>query len=218
MDDFPGNSRLPKGPESEPQKLEERQVERIVNTQVIQRKRGFLYKVKKVFFGGDFKTAAQYVGGDVILPMLRDMLFAVVTSSAERSIYPDRYGSRPPPMGSRVRYDRGPIRAYPPDPRDQWQNPRGRVPDQSSRRSYRINTRDSDEIIIGSRAEAEAVVEDMFRDLEKYQVVTWGSLKERLGLETSYIDQKWGWTYLHNVHISQVRDGYLLDLPPMEEV
>jgi hypothetical protein len=215
LDDFPGNSKLPRGPE--PEKSEERQVERIVTTPVIQRKKSFFHKVKDVFFGGDFKTAAKYVAGDVLLPMFRDMLFQTVISSAERSIYPDAYGRRPPPLGSRVRYNSMPERRYPPDPRDRW-DPRGRIPDQSSRRTYRVNTRDSDEIIIGSRAEAERVVEDMFKDLEKYQVVTWGSVKEMLGLETSYIDQKWGWTYLHNVNIRQVREGYLIDLPPMEEV
>jgi hypothetical protein len=215
LDNYPGNPRLPRG--EEPTKPEERKIERIVTTEVIQRKRSFFYKLKNVFFGGDFKTAAQFVGGDVLLPMLRDMLFAVVTSSAERSIYPDTYGRRPPPMGSRVRYDSRPVRTYPPDPRDRW-DPRGRVPDQPSRRSYRVNTQNSDEIIIGSRAEAERIVEEMFKDLERYQVVTWGSLKEMLGLETSFIDQKWGWTHLHGTDIRQVRDGYLIDLPPMEEV
>ena len=43
-------------------------------------------------------------------------------------------------------------------------------------------------------------------------------LYDLTGLPSAHVDNKWGWTYLTNTEIRQIRDGYLLDLPPMEEI
>lgn len=219
MENYQSNSKLPKPSDesTEPEKQVE-VIEKIVTGKVIQRPKGFMHKVRDVFFGGDFKNAAKYVAGDVLLPMIRDMLFNSIITSAERTIYPDEYGRRAPMARARYQYSSLPERRYPADPREQWQ-PRGRIPDQAySRRSYRSNRRDADDFIVETRAEAESIVEDMFRSLEKYQVVTLAYVKEKLGIEAPFMDNKWGWYNLHGVNIRQVREGYLIDLPPLEDV
>lgn len=78
--------------------------------------------------------------------------------------------------------------------------------------------RDTPEVILPTRSDAEAVLEMMLNYLDKYGVVALAELHELVGLETSHTDQKWGWTVLRNIPIRQVRDGYTIELPPMEEI
>ena len=74
------------------------------------------------------------------------------------------------------------------------------------------------DVILGTKEQAELVAERLIDILEKYDVASLADLYDLLGLETSHIDQKWGWTYLGNVQVHQVRQGYLLELPPLEEI
>jgi hypothetical protein len=73
-------------------------------------------------------------------------------------------------------------------------------------------------VIVGTREEAELVIERLIDVLDKYDVVSLAALYELLGLETSYIDNKWGWTNLSSAQVRQIRQGYLLELPPLEEI
>jgi len=62
------------------------------------------------------------------------------------------------------------------------------------------------------------VVERLIDILDKYEVVSLADLYDLLGLPTSPIDNKWGWTVLKQVEIRQTREGYLIELPPLEEI
>jgi hypothetical protein len=54
--------------------------------------------------------------------------------------------------------------------------------------------------------------------LEMYEVVSVADLNDLVGFETSYVDQKWGWTYLGNARVRPIREGFLVDLPPAEPI
>ena len=73
-------------------------------------------------------------------------------------------------------------------------------------------------MILASREEAELVLERLLDIISKYEVASLADLYDLTGLPSSHVDNKWGWTYLNNTEIRQVRDGYLLDLPPLEEI
>lgn len=81
-----------------------------------------------------------------------------------------------------------------------------------------MNRHEINDIVVGTREEAELVVERLGDILETYDVVSLADLNELLGLQTSPIDNKWGWTFIKNVPIRQIRQGYLLELPPLEEI
>jgi hypothetical protein len=91
------------------------------------------------------------------------------------------------------------------------------IPDQGPR-SIRVNRRDANDIILTSREEAELVIERLIDIIDKYDVASLADLNDLLGLPTSHVDNKWGWTYLNNVEIRQIRNGYLIDLPSLEEI
>ena len=72
---------------------------------------------------------------------------------------------------------------------------------------------DFDEIVLDSRVEAEAVIDRLFDLVSRYESATVADLYEIVGLSSTHIDHKWGWTDLRGAGVSRIRDGYLLDLP-----
>lgn len=188
-----------------------------VSGEVIVRKKPFGHKFKTVFFGGEFKEVVRYVSWDVVLPGIRDLGYDVFVNGARRAFYGDRgayHRGRPGsiPVTSRAQYN-NPIRRIA-DPRV-TSGPR--LPDQPPI-AYRQNKKEANEIILVSRDEAESVLEQMLNCVDVYGVVSLADLYEIIGQPKAHTDQKWGWTDLRPNSIKQIREGYLLELPPMEEI
>lgn len=74
------------------------------------------------------------------------------------------------------------------------------------------------DLIFTSREEAESVLEMLGDIIDKEKVATKMELLEICGRPTQYTDQKWGWSFIGNAEIIQIREGWLLDLPPMEQI
>lgn len=72
------------------------------------------------------------------------------------------------------------------------------------------------EIIVSSRAEAEAIVAKMDELIEKYTAVTLADVYRMIGRSIEYTDDKWGWRNLESAHIKRVGQGVLLVLPTLE--
>jgi hypothetical protein len=208
--DYQSNSR--KQREGLPIGESEKKVEKVVTGEVIQKPKSIGRKFKDIFFGGDIRLATRFVTGEVLLPALRNLVVEMTSKGIERVVYGESTFRRqyhdPRP---RIMYN-NPL--YRPDPRQpNIPVPMRRIPDQNFR-----TRRDAQDIILQNREEAELVVERLIDIIDKYQVVSLADLYDLLGLQTSHIDNKWGWTYLNNVEIRQIRDGYLIDLPPLEEI
>jgi hypothetical protein len=206
--DYQGNTNKEK---EATDKKPEKNIEKVVTVEVIQKPKPIGRKFKETFFGGDFKMSMRYVAGDVLLPALRNLIVDMTTKGMERIVFGESsYRRRPSEYRPRVQYNNPIYRAQ--DPRE---ISRGRVPDQPRYRSSRYEIKD---IVIADRGEAELVVERLIDIIDKYEVASLADLYDLLGLATSHVDNKWGWTYLNNVEIRQIRDGYLIDLPALEEI
>ena len=73
---------------------------------------------------------------------------------------------------------------------------------------------DLNEIELGTRADAEAVLDSLYKLLSNYEVVTVGDYLELVGLSSSYDDARFGWTDLRGTKINRTTSaGYVLDLP-----
>lgn len=212
MEDYAGNSKKDKKKTKE---IAKDPIEKVVVGEVVQKHKGIGRKFKEVFFGGDSRHAAEFVASDVILPALRNLVVDMVTKGAERLIYGESSRGRSgggPSYNYSGRYSVGA-----PGSRAPWvPDPRGPVGPQINR--GRQNRHDIRDIILATRQEADLVVERLIDILEKYDVVSVSDLYELLGLETSFVDQKWGWTNLTGVQVRQIRQGYLLELPLLEEI
>lgn len=215
--DFPSNSHNVLGELKAP-KAEKppKDVQKVVVGEVVQRKKPLGRRMKAIFFGGEFKGATKYVVADVLIPAFRNMIVDATSKGVERVVYPDsprrRYDSiRPPRVSYNSPYDR-----Y-----SQQERGRSRVmlPDQPPRDVPSSNRRqDSGEIIFVSRDEADRVAERLTDIVDKYEVASVADLHGLVGLPANYVDNKWGWSSLRGVDIRQVREGFLLDLPPVEPI
>jgi hypothetical protein len=214
--DYQGNSNKDREKsEKKQKKQDEKIIEKVVVSEVIIKPRGIGRKFKDVFFGGDFRLAMRYVATDVLLPAFRNLIVDSVTKGAERVVFGEASGYRRRPTGygpiTRVQYNNPIMQQRPLDPRD-----RAYLPDQP--RLQRANRHHFNDVILISREEAELVVERMIDIIDKYDTASLADLYILLGLNSSPIDNKWGWRYLNNVEIRQVRDGFLIELPELEEI
>jgi hypothetical protein len=214
MEDFPSNSqraRKPSREEEKPNIADPKKVERVIEGEVIRRKRPLGKRVKESLFGGDGPTVWEYVMADIFIPGIRDMFADVVTGGIERMLYGESRSAhrriRPGSMPARVNYSgfaSQPVgRAFREDPRQPL-----------SRRARAAH--DFEEIIIPSRSEAEMVLSSMFDVLERYDEVTVANLYELVGIPSNYAEVRYGWTDLRGSRIERISHGYLLNLPRPE--
>jgi len=208
--DYQSNSDKAKERPPKPEKI----IEKVVVGEVVQKPQGIGHKFRHIFFGGDFKNAARYVAADVLLPALRNLLVDITTGGIEKVVYGDSPNRRRRPTNygaiSNIQYSNPLMR----DPRH---ISRAQVPDQPPG-PYRTDRRTMDNFVLATRAEADNVVERLGDILDKYEVVSYGDLMDLLGLPSTPIDQKWGWSYLTNVAVRQVRNGYLIEFPALEPI
>lgn len=215
MDDFPSNSYKSRTspPVEEPKEkpVEEKRVEKIVEGEVVRRKKPLGRRFVETFFSGDAHGVVSYVIVDVLLPAAKDTLADAVSQGFERLIFGEarstsrRTGSRPGSSGF-VSYNR-----YSSQTPSRREEPRNREISQRARAAH-----DFDEIILATRTEAEEVVGRLFDVVARYEAATVADLYELLGLTAKFTDDKWGWTDLRGAGVTRVRNGYLLDLPRPE--
>lgn len=212
MENFPSNSREPR--KSEPIKREEKVVLRVVEGDVVRRKKSLTTRFREMFLGDDTKGVFEYVLGDVLVPALKDMITDSVSQGMERLIFGNarpnnrRGGSRPGAFGN----NSGPVNYN----RYAGSN---RESSQSGTMSRRARaSHDFDDIILATRGEAEQVIDQLTSILEKYEIVSVRDLYETVGVEFHHTDEKWGWTNLREARVTRVSNGYLLDLPKTEPI
>jgi hypothetical protein len=208
MSDFPGNSFAGKGePDPAENAQDEKKIKQVTAEAARTRKPGLGKKFKGVFFGGDAKTAGNYVIFDVLIPAAKDTMVEGVSQLMERVVFGESrrnrrgHGAPPPSAGPTgyVSYNRYAMQ--------QQEQPRSMT--RRARASH-----DFDEIILNSRQEAEDVIEKMFDIISRYESASVADLYELVGLPSVHTDQKWGWLNIQGSRASRLRGGgYLLDLP-----
>jgi hypothetical protein len=210
--EYPSNSQRKPPSEGAP-KPQEKKIERIVEGEVKRRKKSPGKRFAETFMGGDARSVGGYVMFDVLIPALRDTVVDTFSTGIERLIYGEgrssRRGSssyRSAGPGGYVAYNRyAPTRPY----RNEREEPRN-----ISRRAR--STHDFDEIILGTRVEAEEVVERLFDLVDRYEQASVADLYELVGINPNHTDDKWGWTDVRGSRVERTRNGYLLNLPKPE--
>jgi hypothetical protein len=197
----------------------DKQIVKVVTGEVIQKPESIGRKFKNIFFGGDLKTSARFVAADVMLPAFRNLLLDAIVNGAKGVIMGDpSYRRRDAEYRPTINYSnpiRRPTTVYRDtrDPRDR----RPYLPDQPHPYRNQGNI-DRSEIVLARKEDAELVVERLIDVVDQFEVATLADYYDLCGVPSSHVDNKWGWTYLNNVEIRQTRDGYIIDLPPLEVV
>ena len=218
--DFPSNSEKGKArpvnkgsKQGEKKKAPEKNIEKVVTGEVTKKPKSAGRRAKDVIFGEEFKAAAHYVMNEVLIPAVRNLIVDTTTKGIERVIYGENSPRRSSALGqSRYSYN------APVNRGGQQQRRGGNLPDQSTRFSTNRRKHNVDDILLTSRQEAETVVERLLDIIDTYDCASVADLYELVGFPSSYIDNQWGWFFMHPVNIRQVREGYLIDLPPVEPI
>lgn len=216
--DFPSNSEKgkarPVSKDGKPvakKKAPEKNIEKVVTGEATKKPKSAGRRAKDVIFGEEFKAAAHYVMNEVLIPAVRNLIVDTTTKGIERVIYGDNAPRRSGAIGSGGRYSYN-------APVNRGVQRRGNLPDQSTRFSTNRRKHNVDDILLKSRSEAEIVVERLLDIIDTYDCASVADLYELVGFPSSYIDNQWGWFFLHPVNVRQVREGYLIDLPPVEPI
>lgn len=213
MDQYPSNSHSSSAPKPPPKAVEDKKIVQITTGEVVRKKRSLGKRIRETFMGGDAKGAWAYIVGDVLIPAARDMIVDASTQGVERVVFGEsrsssrRGGSRSAGPNGYVPYNR-PSAFRSGGAREEPRN--------MSRRARA--THDFDEIILASRVEADAVLDQLSYLIEKYETATVADLYEMVNLAKNFTDDKWGWSNMENASVSRVRNGYLLNLPAPEPV
>lgn len=210
MEAFPPNSR-----KAETRAVSKEDVQRVTSGRAVRRKQPLGRKFAHVFFGGDARSAVEYMIGNVLIPAAKEAIVEAASSGFEKLVYGEsrpRRGMRSGgpssgPLGYVSYNQRGPAGARPAETAP----PMGRLPRRSRARH------NFDDIVIDSRQEAEEVLERLYDLVSKYDSASVADLYELTGLKNDHADYKWGWRSLQGAAVARVRGGgYLLDLPEPE--
>ena len=211
-EDYGANSRKAKAQtDKKAQSAEkaEKKVERVVVSEVIQKKRPLGRRVKELIAEADFGGVVRYMVMDIMIPAAKNMALEAGQRGLERVIFkgdPRYIHTRP--GETRISYNSPVLRPGQPAPP---RSPLLGVPSRSGRYVQ-------DDIILSSRREAELVVEMMGNIVDQWQVVSVADLNEMVGLPINPVHHNWGWIYVGDIHIRQVREGFFIDLPPAEPI
>lgn len=203
MSEFPSNS-FP-NPGKDEEAPPEKQVEQVTAEAAKTRKKPLGKRFKTLFFGSDAKTTGNYIIFEVLIPAAKDTIVEAAASGVERLIYGEgrrRRGGYTPPSGpsgyenyQRYAAQRG-----------------GNTAPRISRRARAVHN--FDEIILNTQVEANEVLEQLLELGSTYSVVSVADLYRSVGLASTHVDTKWGWTDLREASVAKIRGGgWLLDLP-----
>jgi hypothetical protein len=213
MEDYAGNSRKNREVEPRPKK----EVQRVVTGEVIIKKKPIGIKFKELIVEANFGSVGRFLWLDVFVPTVKNLIVDMGEQGLRRAIYGEsavrrqNYGSM---AGPRVTYNT-PVTRTPGSSviSRPYERPMGHTPGSSDRRYSR------EEFIVSTREEAELVIMKMNEIIDTFDVVSVADLNELLqGHPGDYVNSKWGWVYLGDARIQQVRDGYLLNLPQAEPI
>lgn len=204
--DLPSNSNVGKD-------REHKDLTQITVNEVTRRKKPLGQRLLSTFIAGDPKQAFQDVIFDVMLPAARDMVIDGFTRGVEQWFYGDartarsRNTSRPSGTNGYVSYNRF------------ASNTQGStVARRDEDRSPKVprNVASPDDLVVGTRVEAESIIDRMFDIVSRWEQATVHDLYELVGITGEPIDQKWGWTNMEGATFRRIGSGYLLVLPKLE--
>lgn len=196
------------------QKPDDKKITRVVEGNVILKKKKWHKRVLETFVGtDDAGSVGQYIAQDVIVPAIKDVIVDAFTQAVERMVFGESRGRGSVRRGSNgngssfVNYN-----GMSNGPRTFGQQNDGGY--EISRRAR--ETHNFGEIYIPTRGEADAVLRDLFACLSQWDAVTVADLYGLVGISPSFTDHKYGWfgpDGLRGARYDHTRDGFRLSLP-----
>lgn len=192
-------------PDSDKKKKDPPKMKPIVKGPVVQQKPTFFSKFKESFLG-ESGNIGDWITQDVLIPALRntlsDMGFGIV------EMFFGRGSGRGYGYNDRFVRDRG--RSY--VSYNDISSQRGRNDRRDVDRGERTR-HDFGNIVYTSRGEAEDVLSHLVDLTIEYGEATVAAFYELSNIESSHVDNRYGWTNLRDAYTERVRNGYIIRFP-----
>lgn len=185
----------------------------VVTGQAKTRKQSTMKKVENAILADDANTVKSYLIWDVLIPAIKDTLSDLVKKGIDALLFGE--GGKPNRItrdgaSSYVSYS------------DYYKRPSIYARDRDTRRPdsrYRRKTPVSfDDIVFERREDAEKVLENLVELTMMYGMASVADFYELSNMDTTYIDNQYGWFELSMASVRRVRDGYILDMPKAEKL
>lgn len=199
VDPLTGLPEIPKKEDLKPEK----KVDQVVETPAIVKKKSGFRKFKDDFIESEVKDVKESIFMDIIMPAIKNTIADGISTFVDMMLFGD---------SARVtRLDRGGRRGGHISYNSMFEsNPRNKVQTRSSRQHVGVAI---DDIILGSRVDAERVVQNLIDICSVYGMASVADLYDLVGYTAAYTDHKYGWHDINGYSISRVREGFLLNLP-----
>lgn len=167
-------------------------------------------KFKQAFTGDDVQSVGNYLFFDVIVPGAKNIIFDLLSEGARRVLFGTQGGG----------YGRGTGHGAPNRGTSYSRMYNGghsgssSAPQQREISARARSTHNFQEIVFPTRAEAEEVRDSLIAYIDEYTSVTVADFYQASGISFSHVDSKHGWYSMADSNIRNVRDGYLIELPP----
>ena len=202
--DYKPNSKKYKEEQAQKQAADDkRKVEKVISGTAKVKKKSELRKFADNFISEDIDNVKEYLVKDVVVPNIIDLIEDIVVGGIRTLLRGDagrrdtrdrRSYSGSPSYVNYTRYS---------DRKDE------RSRDNQTRRGYGY-----DDIVVNSRADAEAVIEQMDGILDTYGMVSVADLYDLVGMSSNYTDNNYGWTNIRNAEPVRLRDGgWMIKMP-----
>ena len=209
--EYPSNSQRSKTTPNTQSAPTEKRVKKVVKAPVTIKQKSEARKFLENFISEDVVNVKDYLVKDIVIPTIKDTIWAVITNSVEMVLFGGtgrarRGGST---LSSRRSSDYVSYSSYSSDRRDSRSYRDRREEEETSRSRF-----DPEDIIFKHLDDAEAVLDQMAGVIETYGKVTVNDLYDMVDRTPPYTAARYGWTYLDgNCKPVRVRDGYILKLP-----
>lgn len=211
MQNYPSNSR--KDREVPLTKKTEKKVEKIVTGKAVERKKTLGQRFVESFGGDSAQGVWNYILFDVAIPATKDMVSDMVSQGIERMLFGESRGR----SSARYRPSNGPsYTSY-----NRMSGPTNRYRPEENRRDLSRQdraTHNFGNIVLESKMEAEQVLDTLIGLVDEYHQATVADLYEMTGIVGQFTDERYGWEDFRGADIRRVRDGWLLELPPVREL
>lgn len=178
---------------------EEKRAEKVVQGKVKVKKKNEVRKFADVFVAEDARNVKDYLLMEVAIPAIKNTIIDLITNGVTMLFNGE--------AGTKTKRRSGDYVSY----RDYSNRDRDR-----DRRDASIRGRfDLDDLVFGSRRDADATLEQMEDMIDRYGWATVLDLYESadLGGSAPWTANKYGWTSLRSAEVVKVRDGYVIKLP-----
>lgn len=194
---YPPNSHKHKEEQEEKPK-----VKKIISGTAVKRKKSFGKRLLETFVAEDVNSVMSYIIHDVLIPSTKSAIFDMIQGGFEMLLFDgERRGN------SRSRRDQN--RTY-----VSYNNYSSSRRDDRREQSYRNRaSHNFDDIVFGSRREAEDVLHNLVDLTVDYGQATVADFYEMAGITSNFTDDRYGWTDLGGTCVRPVRDGYIINLP-----